>query len=364
MSIANWNPIRQTLVVDLDDLLTGQFSMAQGRTPDPDTLCYDSEALDILRRWAGRGGRIALVTGAPRTTAEAVARYLGLFDEAHGADDGNDLTGQSRADFLERRFGPGGYSQIDLIPQDIPLWQSALTTASPASPANWRDSAAQTSTAQSPGGVVRSLLREPEQRAQPGKPSPWLRLGEWVKRSVQSHSTLLLRYTGFAVLATSANLGVQRAVLETCTWLGSAWVINSDLGRSWAGSAWMASHGSASYAGASYGLALMAGTAVGLVVKYALDKRWIFADRSATLADNGSKFARYSLTGVATTLIFWGLETGFWLIWQTGAARELGAVLGLGIGYCTKYQLDRRYVFGRSGAGARDTGHRSVAVTG
>ncbi|MDC1270063.1 GtrA family protein, partial [Amylibacter sp.] len=38
-------------------------------------------------------------------------------------------------------------------------------------------------------------------------------------------------------------------------------------------------------------------------------------------------------------------ETAFWLVWQTYAMRELGAVLGLSIGYVVKYNLDRRFVF-------------------
>ncbi len=45
------------------------------------------------------------------------------------------------------------------------------------------------------------------------------------------------------------------------------------------------------------------------------------------------------------TAIFWATETGFWLAFGTHAAREIGAVLGLAVGYVVKYQLDRRYVF-------------------
>ena len=50
-------------------------------------------------------------------------------------------------------------------------------------------------------------------------------------------------------------------------------------------------------------------------------------------------------TGVATTVIFWGSETLFWLVWKTDFMREAGALLGLAIGYVTKYNLDRRFVF-------------------
>lgn len=127
--------------------------------------------------------------------------------------------------------------------------------------------------------------------------------------------TLVLRYATFAVLATLANLAAQRAVL---------WWDASSRG---------------------FVLALLAGTAVGLVLKYLLDKRWIFHDTAGGLAAHGRKFTLYTVMGVATTLIFWGSETAFWVIWQTEAMREAGAVLGLAVGYVVKYWLDRRFVF-------------------
>ncbi|MDJ0858172.1 MAG: GtrA family protein, partial [Dinoroseobacter sp.] len=58
-------------------------------------------------------------------------------------------------------------------------------------------------------------------------------------------------------------------------------------------------------------------------------------------------FARYTATGIITTLIFWGSESAFWFIWQTHAMRELGAVIGLTIGYVMKFNLDRLLVFAK-----------------
>lgn len=127
--------------------------------------------------------------------------------------------------------------------------------------------------------------------------------------------TLVLRYGLFAAIATLANLGAQRAVL-------------------WA------QDGAAGLAAA-----IFVGTGVGLVVKYVLDKRWIFYDATTGARAHGTRFSRYTLTGVFTTAIFWGMETGFWLIWQTDPMRETGAVIGLAIGYVVKFQLDRRFVF-------------------
>lgn len=125
-------------------------------------------------------------------------------------------------------------------------------------------------------------------------------------------AALALRYTAFAVLATLANLAAQRLVLG----VGGALLV-----------------------------AMVAGTGLGLVVKYALDKRWIFDDRSSGLAAHSRRFSLYTLMGVATTLIFWGFEATFWHIGKTQLARETGAILGLAIGYAVKYALDRRFVF-------------------
>ena len=124
---------------------------------------------------------------------------------------------------------------------------------------------------------------------------------------------LIFRYSLFAILATCSNLVSQRLVLG----LG-----NSD---------------------AIFIAALSVGTFIGLFLKYILDKRWIFKDTSTGI--QGKKFSLYTAMGIVTTLIFWGVETTFWLIWQSNAMRELGAVIGLSIGYTIKYGLDRRFVF-------------------
>lgn len=127
--------------------------------------------------------------------------------------------------------------------------------------------------------------------------------------------TLILRYTFFAILATLANLATQRLVLSS-------------------------GDGAAQFA-----IAVGAGTLVGLVLKYMLDKRWIFHDLSTGIKAHSQKFSRYTVVGILTTAIFWGTETIFWLIWEADIMREIGALIGLSIGYVIKYNLDRRFVF-------------------
>lgn len=127
--------------------------------------------------------------------------------------------------------------------------------------------------------------------------------------------TLTARYVAFAIVATVGNLGAQRLVLKI-----------DDSPQ-------------------LFFPALLVGTIVGLLIKYVLDKRWIFADASSGLAAHGRKFSLYAVMGIATTMIFWGSESLFWLLWGTQLARECGAILGLSIGYVVKYRLDRRFVF-------------------
>lgn len=127
--------------------------------------------------------------------------------------------------------------------------------------------------------------------------------------------TLVLRYAAFSVLATITNLFVQRLVLL------------------FGGSATL------------YTLAVGVGTIAGLVLKYLLDKRWIFEDMASGFGTQTKKFSLYSAMGIVTTAIFWGSETAFWLVWQTDMMREVGAIIGLSIGYVIKYNLDRRFVF-------------------
>jgi len=91
---------------------------------------------------------------------------------------------------------------------------------------------------------------------------------------------------------------------------------------------------------------VLAGTATGLVTKYILDKRWIFSHVSKDHLHEARTFLLYTLMGVLTTLVFWGTEYLFHLVFQGDAMRYLGGVVGLSIGYAMKYRLDRRFVFG------------------
>ena len=122
-------------------------------------------------------------------------------------------------------------------------------------------------------------------------------------------------YTLFAVLSTVINIGSQML---------SIWAFKGPY---------------------SVEISILVGTAAGLPLRYFLEKRYIFNFKSQNLKHNGKLFVFYSAMGVITTLMFWGTEYAFHLIYDTEFMRYVGGVIGLAVGFYVKYQLDKKYVF-------------------
>ena len=122
-------------------------------------------------------------------------------------------------------------------------------------------------------------------------------------------------YTLFAVLSTVINIGSQ--MLSISAYKGPY----------------------------SVEISILVGTAAGLPLRYFLEKRYIFNFKSQNLKHDGKLFVFYSAMGVITTLMFWGTEYAFHLIYDTDSMRYVGGVIGLAVGFYVKYQLDKKYVF-------------------
>jgi putative flippase GtrA len=127
--------------------------------------------------------------------------------------------------------------------------------------------------------------------------------------------SLALLYLFLALIATASNIGAQDIVIRLY-------------------------HGQFAIE-----LSVFVGTGVGLIVKYVLDKRYIFRFEARDKLHDAQTFVVYTAMGVATTLLFWSFEFGFNHVFQTKEMRYLGALIGLGLGYWAKYNLDKRYVF-------------------
>jgi putative flippase GtrA len=127
-------------------------------------------------------------------------------------------------------------------------------------------------------------------------------------------AAMFFRYVVFAVVATLANLAAQELVIRLAPI-------------------------------APLTVSILAGTVAGFVLKYILDKKWVFDDGYAGHRRELQKVTLYGAFSVLTTLVFWSFEVAFWTIWRTDLAKYTGAVLGLAIGYAAKFALDRTFVF-------------------
>ena len=126
---------------------------------------------------------------------------------------------------------------------------------------------------------------------------------------------LVLKYSFFALIATIINLFTQFISLA---------IYSQDF---------------------SLYIAMFFGTLTGLIAKYILDKKYIFYYVVKDKKEDSQKFILYSIMGVFTTLIFWGFEIGFDYIFDSEIAKYIGAIIGLSVGYITKYFLDKKFVF-------------------
>ena len=88
--------------------------------------------------------------------------------------------------------------------------------------------------------------------------------------------------------------------------------------------------------------AMIGGALVALIVKYFLDRIFIFSVKSGPQA---SEFLRYAFTGGLITLVYFIVEHMIWNTFQTEFARDVGIVLGMTAGYGLKFLIDRDFVF-------------------
>ena len=132
---------------------------------------------------------------------------------------------------------------------------------------------------------------------------------------MNASSQIVLKYTAFAIVSTALNLSFQ--FLSLLVYGGFGKLI----------------------------IAMFCGTLAGLVCKYVLDKKFIFYHKPESKSQDAKKFMAYTLTVGVTTLVFWGTEIGFDYYFDGAAAKYIGAVIGLSIGYVSKYFLDKTYVF-------------------
>ncbi len=99
--------------------------MARCVSPDLRDLPWHQPFLAYLQAARQAGRPMILATAADARIAQAVADFLGLFDDVLASDGRVNLKGVRKAEALEARFGRGGYVYAGNSRADLPVWRSA-----------------------------------------------------------------------------------------------------------------------------------------------------------------------------------------------------------------------------------------------
>ena len=162
---------------------------------NPACLRYRQQVVDLLLQEKAAGRRIALVTAADRELAEAIARYLGVFDEVHASDGQLNLKGANKAAFLAEHFAQTGFEYVGDSAADVEVWRIARAAYVVGTPARAEQAAAVT--------TLKATILEPPASFRTS-------FGTWINALRGHHwaKNLLL----FLPLALSHNLAVEPIV--------------------------------------------------------------------------------------------------------------------------------------------------------
>lgn len=92
---------------------------------DPAALPYNDALLAYLREQHAAGRVLVLATGADRSTAEAVARHLGLFDLVLASDGEVNLTGRAKLAAIRDHVGDAPFTYVGNSRADLRVWDKA-----------------------------------------------------------------------------------------------------------------------------------------------------------------------------------------------------------------------------------------------
>jgi hypothetical protein len=102
-------------------------SVAGHVVPDTGTIPLEESVVEAIRQARTKGRKVYLATAADRRFADLVATSVGHFDGVFASENGVNLKGRRKAEYIVRTFGKGGFDYIGNDAADIPVWREART---------------------------------------------------------------------------------------------------------------------------------------------------------------------------------------------------------------------------------------------
>lgn len=108
---------------------------------DPNLLPLNEAVIETIRIAREAGRKTALVSAADHRQVTAVAEATGLFDEAYGSAEGQNLKGSAKAEFLIAHYGAGMFDYMGDSKADLPVWAAARQAITVGASGNLRSAA-------------------------------------------------------------------------------------------------------------------------------------------------------------------------------------------------------------------------------
>jgi 4-hydroxybenzoate polyprenyltransferase len=100
-------------------------SLALSGAFNPSYLPYRDPFIDWLKQQKASGRKLVLATASHKSVADAVANYLGIFDQVIATHDGENLKGKNKALALIKAFGEKGFDYAGDHRVDLEVWKHA-----------------------------------------------------------------------------------------------------------------------------------------------------------------------------------------------------------------------------------------------
>lgn len=92
---------------------------------EPADLPLNDAVIERIRAARDAGQKTVLISAADHRQVTALAAQTGLFDEAYGSAEGQNLKGETKAHFLTTQYGEKGFDYAGDSRADLPVWAAA-----------------------------------------------------------------------------------------------------------------------------------------------------------------------------------------------------------------------------------------------
>lgn len=155
---------------------------------------------------------------------------------------------------------------------------------------------------------------------------------------------MLLKYIGFALFSAAINYGVFRLCYDNSLFVG-IWQNEYILTIVEKIMTFSPIHIENIVDTLSFWSSYALGLFVGFVIKYLLDKKYVFNDGYENRKAETKKAGLYAFMSILCTILSVGITGSFKIVVGVQFAKRIGWFLGLLFGYTAKFFLDKKYVF-------------------